>query len=303
MSPLALAQQNDVHISKVYKILQKPTLDRELTTSSEDSTETKKLLKMIEHLHLQDDGVLKAVIPLNNRRRAVVICPGKQRREVIAEKHESAHLGIGKTAARIRLEWYWPGMFADVRRYVSACANCQQSKVVKSKLNEGQYHLYAGRPWQTLAVDLRGPFPKTERGNTQILVMTDHFTRWCDAIPIPDGKTDTVEKTLEERVIAYFGNPEKIHTDQGRQFESQLFKELCSLWGTKKTRSSPYHPQGNSVVERLNRTLGASLRALLIGRSQGDWDLLPPSIMRGIRATPHSITSETPNGMMFRQEL
>ena len=144
----------DVHISKVYKILQKPTLDRELTTSSEDSTETKKLLKMIEHLHLQDDGVLKAVIPLNNRRRAVVICPGKQRREVIAEKHESAHLGIGKTAARIRLEWYWPGMFADVRRYVSACANCQQSKVVKSKLNGNTTSRLddRGRLWQWTCV-------------------------------------------------------------------------------------------------------------------------------------------------------
>ena len=71
----------------------------------------------------------------------MIICPGKERREVIAEKHKSAYLGIGKTAARIPLEWYWPGMFADVQHYVSACANSQQSKVVKSKLNEWQYHL------------------------------------------------------------------------------------------------------------------------------------------------------------------
>ena len=80
-----------------------------------------------------------------------------------------------------------------------------------------------------------------------MLVMTDHFTRLCDAIPMLDGKTDIVAKTLEENVFAYFGIPEEIHTHQGRQFESQLFKELCSLWGTKKTRSSPYHPQGNSA--------------------------------------------------------
>ena len=95
----------------------------------------------------------------------------------------------------------------------------------------------------------------------------------------------------------------EIHSDQGRQFESQLFQELCHIWGVKKTRTSPYHPTANSVVERLNRTLGASLRALLVDRPQGDWDLLLPSIMRGIRATPHSTTAETPNYMMFGREL
>ena len=70
-----------------------------------------------------------------------------------------------------------------------------------------------------LAVDLCGPFPKTEIGNTQILMLTDHFTRWSDAIPITDGKADTVAKALDERISTYWGIPEEIHTDQGRQFE------------------------------------------------------------------------------------
>ena len=68
-------------------------------------------------------------------------------------------------------------------------------------------------------------------------------------------------------------------------------------------RTSPYRPQGNSVVERLNRTLGASLRAMLIGQTQLEWDKLLPQIMRGIRATPHSTTLETPNYMMTGREL
>ena len=95
----------------------------------------------------------------------------------------------------------------------------------------------------------------------------------------------------------------EIHSDQGRQFESPLFQELCHIWGVKKTRTSPYHLTANSVVERLNRTLGALLRALLVDRPQGDWDLLLPSIMRGIRATSHSTTAETPNYIMFIREL
>ena len=302
LSDIAKMQQADRHIMKIYKAKQQGKSKDELDFS-EESQEARKLLRMIEHLDIRPDGTLTATFPVSGRRRCVTICPGELRSQVIAEKHRVAHLGIGKTTARVKLDWYWPGLNTDVRRHVTSCERCQQSKKNRSKSGSTQYHLYAGRPWQVLAVDLCGPFPKTPRGNTQILVMTDHFTRWCDAIPIPDGKADTVASVLDERVFSYFGVPEEIHSDQGRQFESQLFQELCTLWGSDKTRTSPYRPQANSVVERLNRTLGASLRALLIGCEQQDWDLLLPHIMQGIRATPHRITGETPNYLNLGREV
>ena len=112
-------------------------------------------------------------------------------------------------------------------------------------------HLHACRPWQTVAIDLCGPVPTTQRGNTQILVIADHFTRWYDALPIPNGLAEVVAKVLDERTFCYFGVPEEIHSDQGRQFESELLQQ-CNIWGCKKTRTTPYHPQGISVVERLN---------------------------------------------------
>ena len=248
-------------------------------------------------------GVLVATLPVNNRRREVAICPAKYRKELMHEKHRITHLGVRKTTQRIQLDWYWPGMHTDIRRYVSTCERCQKAKVTSNTTSNSQYHLYAGRPWQTVAIDLCGPFPRTPRGNTQILVLTDHFTRWQDALPLSDGKAETVAQALEDKVFAYLGIPEEIHSDQGRQFESQLFHELCMLWGTRKTRTSPYRPPGNSVVERLNRTLGSSLRALLVDIEQTEWDILLPALMRGIRATPHSITKETPNYLMLGREL
>ncbi|XP_067947231.1 uncharacterized protein [Watersipora subatra] len=78
--------------------------------------------------------------------------------------------------------------------------------------------------------------------------------------------------------------------------------ELCRLWKIAKSKTTPYHPQGNSMVERMNRTLGDSLRSLLLGRQQEDWDLLLPQIMRGFRASPHSATGETANYLMFGRE-
>ena len=110
-----------------------------------------------------------------------------------------------------------------------------------------------------MAVDLVGPMPVTPRGNVQILVVSDHFTRWAEAIPIPDGTAPTVARALLDKVFLPLGIPECVHSDQGAQFESKLLKEVCSLLEIRKTHTSPYHPQGNGVVERNNRTWGDSL--------------------------------------------
>ena len=135
--------------------------------------------------------------------------------------------------------------------------------------------------------------PTTPRGNKWILVLTDHFTRWQDAIALPDATAPVVATALDDQVFCYFGLPEQIHTDQGAQFESQLMKELCQLWHVDKTHTTLYHPQANGMVERGNRGLGDALRALLLRRAQEEWDRLLPQIMRAFRGTPHSTTGDS----------
>ena len=233
--------------------------------------------------------------------RSRVVCPTKQRRSLVRRVHEEAHLGASKLCLKLKQTWYWLGIDRIVRQVVRQCTACQQAKAAPAP-GPRQNHLYAGRPWQVLAIDLCGPFPETEAGNTEILVVADHFTRWYDAIPIPDGRASTVARVLDERVFAYFGIPERVHSDQGAQFQSELFQACCQLWGCTKTQTAPYRPQGNSVVERLNRTLGNSLRALLLDYQHKEWDRLLPQIMRTVRATPHRITGETANYMMLGRE-
>ena len=283
-------QLADVHIRPVIEALQQshPMDDRTA------SRETKSLWIRRDRLQVSSSGVLSIRLPVNKRTLAVTVCPGDRRKAVIEAMHQQAHLGFNKTLAAVRQRWFWPGMTGDIRRLIANCTNCQQAKVGKHRHFHPNNHLNAGRPWQIVAVDLCGPFPETTRGNTQILVLADHFTRWYDAIPIADGRACTVAKVLDERVFSYFGIPETLHSDQGAQFQSQLLKECCRLWNCEKTKSAPYHPQGNSIVERLNRTLGNSLRALLSGVEHQDWDELLPQIMRTIRATPHRITGESP---------
>ena len=107
---------------------------------------------------------------------------------------------------------------------------------------------------------------------------------------------------LEERVFCYFGVPERIHTDQGAQFESKLMAELCALWGVRRSHTTPYHPQANGVLERGNRNLEDMLCSMLFGKDEKDWNLLLPQIMRTVRASPHKQTSETAILIMLGRE-
>ena len=193
-------------------------------------------------------------------------------------------------------------MTGDVRRLVRSCEICQAAKPSTNPISGNRQRLFAGRPWQVVSIDLVGPLTTTPRGNKMILVLSDHFTRWRDALPIPDGTTETIANTLDSRVFAYFGLPERIHSDRGAQFESGLMKELCQIWGVHKSRTTGYHPQGNGVCEWGNKDIGNALRALLLNRAETDWDLLLPQVMRSLRAMPHSLTQETAN-YMFGREL
>jgi len=111
-----------------------------------------------------------------------------------------------------------------------------------------------------------------------------------------------VARALDQLVFCYFGLPEQIHSHQGAQFQSQLMSDLCKTLGVNQSQMTPYHLQGNGVVERNNRMLGDSLRSLLIGKSQAEWDLVLPQIMRAYRSTHHSSTLKTLDFLMLGRE-
>ena len=146
---------------------------------------------------------------------------------MVWQTHNLTHSGAGRTLSRLQLLWCWPGMTTEVRQVMRTCEVCQAAKQGGNKAAGGRQRLFAGRPWQKVAVDLVGPMPETSRGNKWILVLMDHFTRWQDAIPLTEATAPVVASTLDERVFCYLGLPEQLHTDQGAQFESQLLAELC----------------------------------------------------------------------------
>ena len=119
----------------------------------------------------------------------------------------------------------------------------------------------SGAPMDRIATDILGELPVTEDGNKYILVVSDYFSKWTECFPMPNMEAATVARIIVEQVIARFGVPYTIHSDQGAQYESQLFSQMCQLLGIKKTRTTPYHPKSDGMVERFNKTLASMLRA------------------------------------------
>ena len=119
---------------------------------------------------------------------------------------------------------------------------------------------------------------------------------------MPNMEAATVARIIVEQVIARFGVPYTIHSDQGAQYESQLFSQMCQLLGIKKTRTTPYHPKSDGMVERFNKTLASMLRAY-VGDHQRDWDTHLPYLMMAYRSAEHETTGCTPNVLMLGREV
>ena len=101
----------------------------------------------------------------------------------------------------------------------------------------------AGYLTQIMAVDLMGLLTESKSGNCYVMVEGDYFSRWMEAIPVPNQKATTIAEKLVDEVFLRFSPPEQLHSDQGRQFESNLVNEVCKLLHINKTRTTPYHPQ------------------------------------------------------------
>jgi hypothetical protein len=132
--------------------------------------------------------------------------------------------------------------------------------------------------------------------------VADHFTKWVEAYAVPNKEAETVAERLVTEFICRFGAPMEIHSDQGRQFESRLFQEMCRMLGMTKTRTSPYHPQGDGLVERFNRTL-LEMLSKWVNENQTTWDDRLPHVMMAYRSSPQASTQFSPHFLMFGREV
>nr|XP_046254367.1 uncharacterized protein LOC124064187 [Scatophagus argus] len=161
-------------------------------------------------------------------------------------------------------------------------------------------HVLASQPNEIVAIDFTLLEP-SQNGLENVLVMTDVFSKYTVAVPTRDQQTATVARILLTEWFFKFGIPSRIHSDQGRSFESTLIQQLCRLYEVTKSRTTPYHPAGNGQCERFNRTLHDQLRTLPASRKH-DWVSCLPQVLFCYNTTPHQSTGESPYFLMFGRE-
>ena len=182
--------------------------------------------------------------------------------DVIAAAHNlpiSGHFGREKTTDRVRRQYYWKGMRQDIKDFVQACHRCQIRKRLQP-VRAGKLQLFsASQPFETVGIDIAGPFPVSERGNRYVVAMGDRFTRWVEITPVAVIDAITVADVFVDKIILRHGCPKELLSDRGSQFTSLLLRRLADRLGIKKIFTTAYHPQCNGQVERFNRTLKAAI--------------------------------------------
>ena len=234
-----------------------------------------------------------------------LVLPDSLKTEVLKQLHDSpaaGHLGFRKTTERVKARFYWCGLRRDVESWCVRCDLCASRKK-PSKTPRAPMKSYNVRaPMERIAIDVMGPLPATDRDNKYILVISDYFTKWTESYPMPNQEAETVANVVVREFISRFGVPRQLHTDQGRNFESKLFQEMCRIMEIDKTRTTPLRPQSDGMVERFNRTLEAMLSKFVDG-DQKNWDLYLPLLMMAYRSSVHESTGFSPNEMMLGREV
>lgn len=245
-----------------------------------------------------DDDIFKYVTDeskITDSRFNWKLIPKKELRfQLIKSTHEGAHLGFEKTLEKLREKYVWPRMYTEIKQYCSSCLACKTSK------SDNQNHVppmgkpkLATQPWQILAIDYVGPFPRAKKtGNTCLLVITDIFTKFVVIQPLKEAKSKQLVFFLENMIFLLFGVPEVVLSDNGAQFLSKEYKSLLDRYRVTQWLTPVYFPQVNNA-ERTNRVITSAIRAL-IKKEQDHWDEDIYKIANAINNATHSSSGFSP---------
>ncbi|XP_036149094.1 uncharacterized protein LOC118647760 [Monomorium pharaonis] len=143
-------------------------------------------------------------------------CTEEQKKQILYEYHDAptgGHQGIERTIKRIRLKHNWPGLTADVERYVKKCELCQKNKLSRRIKAPLVVTDTPSRPFEKCALDIVGPLTLTKNDNRYLLTFQDHLTKFSKAIPIPNQEANTVSKEFVTKIVLEYGTPEYDQTD------------------------------------------------------------------------------------------
>ena len=252
--------------------------------------------KQFRHFTMKK-GILYRTIKDEGETVEQLVLPKCYRNDVLKGLHNDiGHPGRDRTISLLRERFFWPSMTKDAEEWIENCDRCVRRKC-GSDIRAPLVNVDTSYPLELVCMDYLTLEP-SKGGICNILVITDHFTKFAMAIPTKNQTAKTTADAFYNNFILHYGIPTRIHSDQGANFESNILKELCHLTNMEKSRTSIYHPQGNAGPERFNRTLLGMLGTL--GNEQKtDWKKYINSLVYAYNCTPQSSTKHSPFEVMF----
>lgn len=234
--------------------------------------------------------------PADLEARWQVVIPRRMAREIAKEAHEfGAHFGPVKTYQWLQRYVYCPRLEATVEEVCRQCRVCELTKSTEQRAP--LQSIQTTEPLEVLMIDylLVG---QSSRGPQYCLVMIDHFSKFAVVTPTRDQTAESAARAICQDFIRVYGCPKRIHSDQGACFQGKVMEELHRLYGIEKSRTTPYHPQGNGACERFNRTLLQMLRTLEEDK-RAHWPDYLPELVWAYNNRVHTTTGYTPYMLLF----
>ncbi|XP_035809415.2 uncharacterized protein LOC118471094 [Amphiprion ocellaris] len=295
-SEIVDAQASDAVIGPAIQALRQGRWSQEVAARPELAVIKKEMGKLA-----MKDGLLHRLSKKQSGEEvAQLVLPEVFRSTVLKSMHDDfGHLGLERTLDLIRARVYWPKMAVDIEQYIKNCGECITRKTPGQRASP-LHQIVSSGPMDLVCIDFLSVEPDS-KGVANVLVITDHFTRYAQAFPARNQKAHTVAKILVEKFFVHYGLPARIHSDQGRDFESRLIREMLKMMGIRKSRTTPYHPQGDPQPERFNRTL-LSMLGTLSQEKRKQWSQHIPYLVHAYNSTKCDATGFSPYFLMFGRE-
>lgn len=232
----------------------------------------------------------------------LLVIPERRRSAVLLSCHDvplAGHLGFSRTYALANCRYFWPKMRKDIKQHCASCTQCQRRKISNTrKLGFIQPLPVAEEIFDTVGFDLITKLPLSHTGHNTIFVCTDNLSKYTIAVPLKNEKSITVFTAFFNHVIAKFGCPRIVLSDNGANIRGE---EFFKLYGIKRHFTSSYHPQTNGQTERFNRTLAVSL-TLYVEQNQKNWPDYVQALTFAYNVSEHSVTRMSPFEFVFNRK-
>ena len=294
---MAEFQRQDNQITPIIKYVEEDQKHPKKFTYQIRSKLAHKLALQWDRLILKQ-GILHRLYIFNEIKYHQLVLPQRYHRKVLTALHDHmGHQGSDRTMDLLRERVYWPSMAKDTQNWVTNCHRCQIAWGDYNQPKPKISHLEAHNPLDLVCLDFT-KIDLSKTGKENVLVITDAFTKFSLAVCTPNQTAKTVAKTLVEKWFHIYGLPSRIHSDQGRCFDSNIIKALCKMYGIEQSFTSPYNPHGNAFCECFNQTLFGLLKTLK-AEEKADWPSHLPALVFAYNATPHASTGYQPYQLIF----